>query len=261
MQNKLPPFLLAVFCVGVAMLPPGAAAESKGESRQMEATAKIASALVQQAARAVQTIDNFEVTHQVDITSITLRYKETTHSYVKTWIDRPKHIRAESQHQGQNIEIVSTGKLTWFYNGATQKYWKQSGSAPATLFANAFPGLARQLSDANLPSAMMAAKIDATEPIQIKGRSFPCDVVEVSVKSSASKGALKDNFIRLWISREYKVPLKVEATFLGPDGAAKEYSDYVTDFQPDLKIAESLWEFHPPEGASLRSTTSEVPRR
>ena len=218
--------------------------------------------LVEQQAHAVQSIDNFEVVHQVDITRVTAKVKETKHSYVQTWISRPGHLRAESQRAEQSVTIVSTGAVTWLYNGSDRTYWQQPGSAPAALFANAFPGLARQLSDANLPTIMTSARIVRREELSVARRNFLCDVVEVNVRPGASPEALANNFLRLWISRDYKVPLKVQAQFISSNGSLPiEYLDYATDFQPNLAIAAAIWQFQPPAGASPRPTASAMPHR
>lgn len=218
--------------------------------------------LVQQEARAVQSIDHFSVSHQVDITSVSPRYNQTTHAYVKTWVQRPGHVRAESQEYTRSETIVSDGSTTWIYDGSNRTYWRQKGSAPAALFSNTFPGLARQLSSANLPSVITSARLAGAESLTVAGRSYPCDIVDVSVISSASESTLQDNMLHLWISREYKVPLKVEATFAGATPADfKKYSDYVTDFEPDLNIPTSTWTFNPPPGAKQSmETESPVPK-
>ena len=210
--------------------------------------------LVQEEARAVQSIDHFAVAHQVDITSVTPHYNQTTHAYVKTWVQRPGHVRAESQQYTRSEMIVSDGSTTWIYDGGNRIYWRQSGGAPVALFSNAFPGLARQLSSANLPAVITSARLVGTESLTITGRSYPCNIVDVSVTPGAADAMLQDNLLRLWISQKYKVPLKVEATFAGaapPDH--KKYSDYVTNFEPDIKIPASVWTFKPPPDAKQRS--------
>ena len=64
--------------------------------------------------------------------------------------------------------------------------------------------------------------------------------------------------LHLWISREYKVPLKVEATFVGTTPAdLKNYSDYVPDFEPNLNIPTSTWTFNPPPDAKQRTGTAD----
>ena len=201
-----------------------------------------ARALVQEEARAVRSIDHFEVSHQVDITSVTPHYNQTTHAYLKTWMQRPGHIRVESQQYNQSKTIVSDGSTTWIHDSGD---WKQVSSVPGSLFSNAFPGLSRELSSANLPSVMTAARLVGVEPLTIAHHSYSCDIVEVSVSQSASNSTLQDNVLRLWVSREYKVPLKVEATFVGvTPGDRKKYSDYVTDFNPDLNIPGSVWKLN-----------------
>jgi hypothetical protein len=152
---------------------------------------------------------------------------------------------------------VSDGATTWVYDGGSRTYWKQTGGAPTALFSNAFPGLARQLSSANLPSVITAATLSGAESLTIDGRGYLCDIVDVTVVPSASNSALKDNLLHLWISREFKVPLKVEATFAGATPAdLKTYSDYVTDFEPNLNIPRSTWTFNPPPDAKQRSATA-----
>jgi outer membrane lipoprotein-sorting protein len=216
------------------------------------AAAVEARALVREEARAVQLIDRFAVSHQVDITSVTPHYNQTTHAYIKTWVQRPGHIRAESQQYRRSETIVSDGSTTWTYDPGKRRYWKQKGAAPADLFSNAFPGLARQLSSPNLPSVMTAARLVGTESLTINGRSYPCDLVDVWVLPGASNGALQGNVLHLWISREYKIPLKVEATFAGATPAdTQRYSDYVTDFEINLKIPAPTWTFNPPPDAMI----------
>ena len=222
------------------------------------AIAEKARALVEQEAQAVQSIDRFAVSHQVDITSVTAHYDRTTHAYLKTWVERPGHLRAESRQYTRSETIVSDGSTTWVYDGGNRTYWKQTGGAPAALFSNAFPGLARQLSSASLPAVITSAGLAGTESLTINGRRYLCDVVEVTVVPSASNSALKDNLLHLWISQEYKVPLKVEATFVGATPAdLKKYSDYVTDFEPDLSIPTSTWTFNPPPDAVQRTGTAD----
>jgi outer membrane lipoprotein-sorting protein len=222
--------------------------------QDVKVIADAARSLVQEEARTVQSIDRFVVSHQVDVTSVTPHYNQTTHTYVKTWVQRPGHIRAESQQYTRSETIVSDGSTTWVYDGGDRTYWKQAGGAPAALFSNAFPGLARQLSSANLPSVTTSAKLVATEPLRIAGRSYPCDIVDVSIVPSASNGMLQDNTLRLWISRKYKIPLKVEGTFVGATPQdRKKYSDYVTDFEPDLNIPASVWTFTPPSDAQQKA--------
>lgn len=213
-------------------------------------TAAGARALVEEEARAVQSIDRFLVSHQVDITSVSPRYSQTTHAYVKTWVQRPRHIRAESQRYTRSETIVSDGSTTWFYDRGNRTYRKQTGAAPVDLFSNAFPGLARQLSSPNLPSVMTAARLAGTESLTVNGRGYPCYLVDVWVLPGASNGTLQDNVLHLWISREYKVPLKVDATFAGATPAdTQRYSDYVTDFELNLRIPTSTWTFNPPPDA------------
>ena len=226
--------------------------------RAAAASAEKARALVDEQALAVQSIDRFTVSHQVDITSVTTHYNRTTHAFVKTWVERPGHLRAESQQYTRSETIVSDGATTWVYDGGNRTYWKQTGGAPRALFSNAFPGLARQLSSANLPSVITAATLSGAESLTIDGRGYLCDIVDVTVAPSASNSALKDNLLHLWISREFKVPLKVEATFAGATPAdLKTYSDYVTDFEPNLNIPRSTWTFNPPPDAKPRSATAD----
>jgi outer membrane lipoprotein-sorting protein len=244
--------IVSVACT-VAFL--GALAWGVPVSRTQQAAGNMDAArlLVEETARAVQSIDRFEVAHQVDVTSVTPHYNQTTHAYVKTWVQRPGHIRAESQQYVRKETIVSDGSTLWVYDGTNQTYWKRAGGAPPQLFSNAFPGLARQLSSTNLPSVMRSAKLVGTEALTVTGRSYPCDVVEVSVAPDATPGVLQNNTLRLWISREYKIPLKVEATFVGATPQAiKTYSDFVTDFEPNLSIPVSTWTFSPPAGAKLQ---------
>lgn len=236
-------------------LAPGASSSVIAASRTgNRAVADPAEALVRESARAVQTIDRFEVSHQVDVTRVTPRYNETTHAYLKTWIQRPGRIRVEIQQYMHSETIVSDGTTTWIYDGTTRTYRKQSEGAPAALFANAFPGLARMLSSTNLPSEMIAAKLVGTEALTIAGRTYQCSIVDVSVLPSASNRHLQGDTLRLWISSTYKVPLKVEATFVGETAAdRRRYSDFVTNFEPNLKIPTSTWRFTPPKDAKERT--------
>ena len=95
---------------------------------------------------------------------------------------------------------------------------------------------------------------DVSSEVTVLGRSYPCDIVDVSIVPSASNGMLQDNTLRLWISRKYKIPLKVEGTFVGATPQdRKKYSDYVTDFEPDLNIPASVWTFTPPSDAQQKA--------
>ena len=212
--------------------------------KNAKTTVDAARALVRDEALAVESIDDFEVSHQVDITSVAPHYNQTTHAYLKTWVQRPGHIRVESLQYNHSKTIVSDGSTTWIYDGDD---WKQARSVPTSLFSNAFPGLAHELGSANLPSIMTEAKIVGTEQLLIARRNYSCDIIDVSVLQSASNGTLLNNMLRLWVSREYKVPLKVEATFVGatPEDR-KKYSDFVTDFNPGLNIPGSVWKFNQP---------------
>ena len=242
-----------------AQSSPGLAAGAKDAgAKDAGASADRASALVQEEARAVQSIDRFAVTHQVDVTSTTSRYNQTTHAYVKTWVQRPGHIRAESQQYTRSETVVSDGSTTWVYNGGNHTYWKQAGGAPVALFSSAFPGLSRKLSSATLPSVVTSAKLAGTESLTVNSHKYLCDIVDVKVAPSASDNALQDNTLHLWISRDYKVPFKVEATFVGATPAdTKKYSDYVTDFEPKLTIPASTWAFNPPPDAKPREEAGE----
>ena len=263
LQNRLMPYRIpqrVITAVLVGAFLPGAQTSfsSAGDVQAAGTTADDARVLVQEEAQAVQSMDHFAVSHQVDITGVISHYNQTTHAYVKTWVQRPGHVRAESQQYTRSEMIVSDGSTTLIYDGGKRIYWKQSGGAPAALFSNAFPGLARQLSSANLPAVTTAARLVGTESLTIAGRNYSCDIVDVSVISSASEAMLEDNLLRLWISREYKVPLKVEATFVGATPAdLKKYSDYVTDFEPNMNIPASVWTFKPPPDAMQRIVTTE----
>jgi outer membrane lipoprotein-sorting protein len=258
MPYRIPRFLVAAAVSSALTLGSQTFFTPGAKVQDAKAVAAAARALVQEEAQAVQSIDHFEVSHQVDITSVTPHYNQTTHAYVKTWLQRPGHVRAESQWSTRSKTIVSDGSTTWVYDGGDRTYSKQAGGAPAALFSNAFPGLARQLSSTNLPSVMTSAKLAGTELLKIAGHSYPCDIVEVSVMPNTFNDILQENMLRLWISREYKVPLKVEATFVGatPD-ERKKYSDYVTDFEPNLNIPASVWTFTPPSDAKQRAGTRE----
>jgi outer membrane lipoprotein-sorting protein len=258
MPSRISHCLIAAAFTGAFVFGAQSYRSCVADARTAGAIADEARALVQQEARAVQSIDRFAVSHQVDVTNVTPHYNQTTHAYVKTWVQRPGHVRAESQQYTRNETIVSDGSTTWVYDGANRTYWKQPGGAPAALFSNAFPGLARRLSSANLPSVITSATLAGTELLTIHGRNYLCDVVDVKVVPSASNSALQDNMLRLWISRHYKVPLKVEATFVGATPAdLKKYSDYVTDFEPNLNIPTSTWTFNPPPDAKQRTGTGD----
>jgi outer membrane lipoprotein-sorting protein len=254
MPYRIPHRAITAVLGGAFLLVAQTSFRSVGQVQASGPTTGDARLLVQEEARAVQSIDHFVVAHQVDITSVTPHYNQTTHAYVKTWVQRPGHVRAESQQYTRSEMIVSDGSTTWIYDGGHRIYWRQSRGAPAALFSNAFPGLARQLSSANLPAVITSARLVGKESLTITGRSYPCNIVDVSVIPSAAETMLQDNLLRLWISQKYKVPLKVEATFVGaapPDH--KKYSDYVTDFEPDINIPASVWTFKPPPDAKQRS--------
>jgi outer membrane lipoprotein-sorting protein len=251
MPYRISHFLITAAFTGAFLF--GAQA-SLGYFADSGASADKASDLVHEEAQAVQSIDHFVVSHQVDVTTVMPHYNQTSHAYIKTWVQRPGHIRAESQQYPSNETIVSDGSTTWVYDGGNRTYWKEAGGAPAALFSNAFPGLSRQLSSVNLPSVTTSAKLAGVESLTIAGHSYPCDIVDVSIVPSASNNMLLDNVLHLWISREYKVPLKVEATFVGATQTDhQKYSDYVTDFEPKLNIPASTWTFNPPPDAKLRT--------
>jgi len=258
MPSRIPHCLIAAAFTGAFVLSAQSPHSYVADVPSAGTITDEARALVQEEARAVQSIDRFAVSHRVDITSVTPHYNQTTHAYIKTWLQRPGHVRAESQQYTRSETIASDGSTTWVYDGDNRTYWKQTGGAPIALFSNAFPGLARQLSSANLPSVITSARLAGTESLTINGRRYLCDLVDVKVVPSASNSALQDNMLHLWISREYKVPLKVEATFVGADPAdIKKYSDYVTDFEPNLNIPTSTWTFNPPPDAKQRTKTAE----
>lgn len=253
MRYRLSHFLIAAVFAGASLL----GAQSPHSTAAGPDNALV---LVQEQARAVQSMDRFSVSHQVDITAATSGYNRTTHAYIKTWVERPGHIRAESQQYTGSETLVSDGSATWVYDGANRTYSKQPGSAPAALFSNAFPGLARQLSSASLPSITTSATLAGTESLTVGGHKYLCDIVDVKVVPSASNSALQNNVLHLWISREYKVPLKVEATFGGATPAdLKKYSDYVTDFEPNLNIPASTWTFNPPPDAKQKAEATNAP--
>jgi outer membrane lipoprotein-sorting protein len=258
MCYRIPHCLIAVAFASAFLLSAQTSHSPAAGMKDAGTDTEKARALVEEEARAVQSIDRYAVSHQVDITSVTSHYNKTTHAYIKTWVQRPGHIRAESRQYTHSETIVSDGSATWVYDGGNRTYWKQTGGAPIALFSNAFPGLARKLSSANLPSVITSAGLAGTESLTINGHTYLCDIVDVKVVPSASDSALQDNMVHLWISREYKVPLKVEATFAGATPAdIKKYSDYVTDFEPNLKIPESTWTFNPPPEAKQRTGTTD----
>lgn len=218
--------------------------------------------LVQEQARGVQSLREFEVSHQVDITSVTPRYNATTHQYLKTWIKRPHLIRVQVQAMAHGETLVSDGVGTWIYRDADRQYWRQPGPPPSALFSNAFPGLARELSDVDLPKIMTDARVTGEEALRVDARSFPCDIVDVTLSPAATRGAIQNNSIQMWISRQYHVPLKVQATFLGTNGAGnKTYTDYVTTFLPEAHIPSSAWVFVPPKDSRPATDTKAPPVR
>lgn len=260
MSFRIPYCVMASLFVSASILGAQGSDRSGSGVHAAEAGTDKARELVQEEARAVQSIDRFAVSHQVDITNTAAHYNQTTHAYLKTWVQRPGHVRAESQQYTRSETIVSDGETTWVYDGGNRTYWKRGGGAPVELFSNAFPGLARKLSSANLPLVMTSASLAGTESLTIAGRSYLCDIVDVSVAPDASENMLHDNMLHLWISRDYKVSLKVEATFVGAAPADhKKYSDYVTDFEPNLNIPASAWKFQPPSDAKLRAGATEGP--
>src|SRR5579863_7958670 len=186
MPSRIPHCLIAAVLTGTRVLGAQSPLGHVANVRPSGAITDDALALVREEARAVQSIDRFAVSHQVDITSVAPHYNQTTHAYLKTWVQRPGHVRAESQQYTRSETIVSDGSTTWVYDGGNRTYWKQTGGAPTALFASAFPGLARQLSSANLPSVITSARLAKTESLTINGRRYLCDLVDVKVVSSAS---------------------------------------------------------------------------
>src|SRR5579872_3664663 len=159
LQRRLMPFRISHCLLTAAFTCAFMFGAQTSISYGADAGADKARELVQQEAKAVQSIDRFVVSHQVDVTTVTTHYNQTSHAYVKTWVQRPGHIRAESQQYPSNETIVSDGSTTWVYDGGHKTYWKQPGGAPTDLFSNAFPGLSRQLSSVNLPSVTTSAKL------------------------------------------------------------------------------------------------------
>src|SRR5579863_7592006 len=142
LQNRFMPYRIphrAITAVlgGAFLLVAQTSFRSVGQVQASGPTTGDARLLVQEEARAVQSIDHFVVAHQVDITSVTPHYNQTTHAYVKTWVQRPGHVRAESQQYTRSEMIVSDGSTTWIYDGGHRIYWRQSRGAPAALFSNA----------------------------------------------------------------------------------------------------------------------------
>lgn len=211
--------------------------------------------LVRQQASAVQTMREFIVSHRVDVMSVTSKYNETTHAYLTTWVKRPDLLRVRSQMMGQSQTIVADGHGMWIYRDADRVYWHQPGPTPTGLMENAFPGLGRELSDGNLPKVMTSASIVGEESLEIGQSKFPCTIVDVTVTPKAANGALENNQLRLWISKDYQVPLKVQATFTSAGSTRRDYTDLATRFEPGAKISESTWTFTPPEGSKLRQST------
>jgi len=252
MPYRMPHRAITAVLASAFLLGVQASFSSAGDD-QAVSTTDDARVLMLEEARAVQSMDHFAVSHQVDITTTTPHYNQTTHAYIKTWVQRPGHVRAESQQYTRNETIVSDGSTTWIYDAGNRTYWSQRGGAPAALFANAFPGLARQLSNANLPAVITSARLVGTESLTITGRSYPCNIVDISITPGAAEAMLQDNLLRLWISRDYKVPLRVEATLGAAPQDHKKYADYVTDFEPDMSIPASVWTFKPPPDAKQRS--------
>lgn len=201
-------------------------------------------------AHALDTMTGYTVAHQIDVTTDNGKYRETTHSYVTTSVERPGRIRAESQHNGYAQEIVSDGTRLMAYRGFDKKYSEQPGMAPEALFRNAFPGLARELSDTNLPAAAASSQILRQDTFVLGNHSFPCDVLEVQLRPNVSPHMPVNGRIRIWVSREYKVPMQVEAAFLSADGKQPmTFVDRVTRFEAGIRFPQSTWQLAPPAEA------------
>ncbi len=242
--------LWAAALLAASANPSFAVAKPSAKPRHGLSGQALAKRLIIEQARAVQTLAQFEVSHQVDQTVVTPKYKETTHEYLKTWIKRPHLIRVEVKSMMHGMTLVSDGSGTWVYRDASRTYARQSALPPAGLFNSAFPGLSRQLSDANLPNVMRSARLVGSEALKVGGRSYPCQLVEVTIDPNAAPGELQNNRLRLWISSQYQVPLKVEATINGSGGAGSTtYSDFVTTFLPNASIPASTWVFLPPKNS------------
>lgn len=237
---------LAVLAFTIMGAPSGAATAPSASDGMSLLTAQ---------AHALQTMSSYTVAHQIDVTTDNGKYRETTHSYVTTSVERPGRIRAESQHNGYVQDVVSDGTHLMTYRGFDKKYDSEPGMAPEALFRSAFPGLARELSDTNLPEITTSSQVLRQETFTLGNREILCDVLELQLRPNVSAHMPVNGRIRMWVSREYKVPMQVEATFPSSDGKqSMSFLDHVTLFQPGVRFPQSTWQLAPPVSDATSSS-------
>jgi outer membrane lipoprotein-sorting protein len=256
-RPRLPAFW-AVSALALVTLPP---LPARGQDRNVApaaSPARDASAeqLVREAATALTKLNSYELNLVSSQAVDDGRYTRTLFTYFDSSFERSRskrRLRVFSKKGTTGVTIVSDGDGYWVYDEYTRQYERRPGDPPPGILHT--PILAGALSVENLPASLLSAEVERQETLEVGDRQEPCDVVLVRLKPDAAPEGyrVKDGELTLWLSREYRVPMKTSATLLhdGPDGKpeAVEVKVTVKKFHPNAQLPPSTWTFVPPEGS------------
>jgi outer membrane lipoprotein-sorting protein len=193
------------------------------------------------------------------------QYIRTFHNYVETSFAQSggrKRIRMVSRKAADTMTIVSDGSSGyWIYHESDHRYQHRTGSLPAEVYRSTTPGFSGTLSAENLPAAMQSAEVVRQEMVPLEERQEPCDVVLVHLKPNMAPPdyRVQNNQVTLWLSHEYRIPMKLSATFIHQEKDGKlqamDMTILVQKFHPNVELPESTWIFQPPPDAQPETST------
>jgi outer membrane lipoprotein-sorting protein len=254
------PALWAVSALVLVTLSP-LSARGQGKNVASETSAApgtSAEQLVREAATALAKLNSYELSVVSSQAVDDGRYTRTLFTYLDSSVERSGtrcRFRVFSKKGTAGVTIVSDGDSSWIYDEYTRQYEHRQGDPPPDLLHAPTPGFAGALSAENLPTSLQSAEVERPETLAVGDRQEPCDVVLVRLKPDAAPEGyrVKDGALRLWLSREYRVPMKVSATLLhdGPNGKPEvvEMKVTVTKFHPNVQLPPLTWTFVRPEGS------------
>jgi outer membrane lipoprotein-sorting protein len=160
------------------------------------------------------------------------------------------------------LTIVSDGNGYWIYHESNRRYEHKSGDLPAEVYRSPTPGFSGTLSAESLPVSMKSAELVRQEILAVGERQELCDVVLVQLKPSVAPPGytVKNDELTLWLSHQYRVPMKVSGTFIhaNSDGKsqAMDMTVVVQKFRPNTQLPPSTWAFVPPPQSQPEPGTS-----
>jgi outer membrane lipoprotein-sorting protein len=224
-------------------------------SSDVEVPSRSGEELLREASTALSKLHSYELNVVVNQSINDGQYIRTFHTYVETAFERSgdhKRIRMVSRRPEDTLTIVSDGGGYWIYHERNRRYEHKSGDLPPEVYRSPTPGFSGTLSAENLPLSMQSAELVRQETLAVGERQESCDVVLVHLKPSVAPPGytVKNNELTLWLSHQYRVPMKVSGTFIrtNPDGKsqAMDTTVIVQKFGPNTQLPTSTWAFVPP---------------